>query len=174
MAAGPAMSARLDVSDVERSFGNMQDAAKKLRPAWASLRRPMRDDQTDHARKQAGPEGKWPRNSAKTIERARQMRRGRRKAMKAAKTKAKFSNKTKRQFRASRLLGSLPNRTVKVFQLGGDGLVGESKVKWSGAQQDGARVGRGSRIPARPFLWFSDAFLAQAEQVIADHIVGGR
>lgn len=170
------LSATVDFDDALRSMGNMEDAAKRLRPAWASLRRPMRDDQRDHAKAQAGPNGKWPRNSPKTIERARQMKRGRRKAKKRAKGRrketVKFTNKRgRRQFRASRLLGSLPNRTVQVQQLGGDGLRAFSRVPWSGVHQEGGRAGRGSRIPARPFLWLSSKFRDLVVSTLEDHIV---
>lgn len=164
-------SATVNIADALGDFARMEAAAKRLRPAWSSLRRPMRDDQADHAKAQAGPDGKWPKNSAKTVERRRQAARGRRRAMKAAKTKAKFSNK-RRQFRAGRLLGSLPNRTVKVQQLGSDGLLAISKVKWSGVHQEGGRAGRGSRIPARPFLWLSDRFKRQVVEAIEQHVLG--
>lgn len=163
-------SVRVDLSQVTHDFASMEAAAAKLRPVWGSLRRPMRDDQRDHARKQAGPEGKWPKNSAATIERRQQAKRGRRRAMKAAKT-GKFNNK-RRQFRASKLMGSMPNRTVKVQTLGGDGLQAISKVAWSGVHQEGGRVGRGSRIPARPFLWLSDGFKRAAVEALEKHIVG--
>lgn len=170
-------SVRVDLGDPMRGFAAMEDAAKRLRPAWAALRRPMRDDQRDHAKAQAGPAGKWPRNSPKTIERAKQMRRGRRKAKARAKgtrkETVKFSNRKRRQFRASRLLGSLPNRAVQVRQMGADGLVAFSRVPWSAIHQEGGRAGRGSRIPARPFLWLSDGFLSTAEKTIADHVAGG-
>lgn len=162
---------KVDLTQVTHDLASMEAAAAKLRPVWGSLRKPMRDDQSDHARKQAGPEGKWPKNAASTIERRQQAKRGRRRAMKAAKTKSKFSN-ARRQFRAPKLMGSMPNRTVKVQTLGGDGLQAISKVAWSGVQQDGGRVGRGSRIPARPFLWLSDGFMAKATDAIETHLVG--
>lgn len=166
-----AFTVKVDLGPANQSLAAMETAAKQLSPAWASLRRPMRDDQTDHAKKQAGPDGKWPKRSAKTEERARQFKRGGRKKMKAAKTKAKFTNKTKRQFRAGRLMGSLPNRTVKVQQLGKDGLMAASRVPWSGVHQDGGRVGRGSRVPARRFLWLSDGFKAKVTETIERHLV---
>lgn len=170
MAAGAFVSATVDLGDVERGLTGMQRKAERLRSAWISLRRPMRADQRDHARRQEGPEGKWPKRSATTDRRAAEMRSRAKRNVKAAKFTSK---KPRRHFRARRLLGSLPNRTVKVYALGAHGVVAESKVPWSGVHQDGGRVGRGSRIPARPFLWLSDRFLTQVEETLADHVAEG-
>ena len=50
-------------------------------------------------------------------------------------------------------------------------LRGESRVPWSGIHQDGGTAGRGSRIPARPFLWMSEEFLRLATDRIGNRLV---
>lgn len=168
------IAARLDVADVERHFRGMAGRAADLTPVWSALRSPMRADQRDHARAQSGPEGRWPRRAKATEDRARSHARGTRRRMRNAKRKAKFHDKPRRRFRATKLLGSMPNRTVKVQGLpASSGLVAWSMVPWSGAHQNGGRVGRGSLLPQRQFLWISNSFLEQAARIVEERIVGG-
>jgi hypothetical protein len=71
----------------------------------------------------------------------------------------------------SQLLGQLPD-TVIVRQKRGS-LIARSPVPWSDAHNEGATVGRGSRLPARGFVFISDPFMQLATARLADHVVGG-
>lgn len=68
-----------------------------------------------------------------------------------------------------RILGRLPS-AVKVT--GRNGVVTvASRASWSLAHQEGGRVGRGAVLPARPFLWISEAMLAAAAQISTAHVL---
>lgn len=55
-----------------------------------------------------------------------------------------------------RLLGRVP--TAYSWTAADDGLVGEHKIPWGAAHHDGAVVGHGARLPARPFAGFTESF----------------
>lgn len=104
------------------------ETAKVLR----GLRKPAKGDQLDHRRKQVGPQGPWPRLAPSTLERYAKM--GRR--------------------RNRRMLGRLS--TALMSSVSPTRLKITSRVKWAMAHQDGpTRVGRGSVVPQRQFLWIS-------------------
>jgi phage gpG-like protein len=104
-----------------------------LRPAWKDARPVLRADQREHAKKQAGPEGAWPARSSST-----RVRSGNRR-------------------RARKMLGRLPTSVSMRGER--QRMIMRSPVAWSGAHQEGDRVGHGARIPARPFVYVSDRAL---------------
>ena len=145
------ITATVNLTAVDRGWDAMAAAARNLTPAYQELRKPLRDDQRAHAKDKAGPDGAWPPKSALTI--ARERRRKRR---------------ASRRGRVRRLLGRLPS-VLKVLA-DRRRVAGVSGVRWSAAQQDGERVGKGARLPPRPFLWASPALIKTARKVLADQI----
>jgi hypothetical protein len=148
---GGAVSARLDLSDVDKGMESLRSV--RLRPVFNALRKPLRDDQKDHAADQAGPDGQWAPRAASTMARLSRRRRGR-----------TASGRRRRPRRPGRLLGRIP----RIFDVRASegGLVAENRAKYSLVHQEGGTVGRGARIPARPFLWFSGGFLTAAEEAL--------
>lgn len=69
-----------------------------------------------------------------------------------------------------RVLGKLPNAVRVVARRGM--VSAESRVPWSGAHQDGDKVGRGATLPARRFLWISDDMLQLANDHAAERVAG--
>ncbi len=138
------ITATVNLDGVERAFGRARTA--DLRPAFAMARKPLRDDQREHAKKQEGPDGSWaPRKSA-TRQRAQ----------------------SRRNRRPRKLLGRLPGAiAVKAER---DRVIGRSLVKWSGVHQDGGVAGRGARISARPFMWPSGAVVERVAGILADYV----
>jgi len=67
------------------------------------------------------------------------------------------------------LLGKLPS--ANTIRQRGQSLQGQNPIPWSAAHNDGDVVGRGSIIPSRPFLFFSDSFLDQADEAVVDHVI---
>ncbi|MGL5361487.1 MAG: phage virion morphogenesis protein [Bosea sp. (in: a-proteobacteria)] len=55
------LTAKVDLSDVERGLSALYERGQSARGALDYLRRPARRDQIDHGRKQSGPDGRWPR-----------------------------------------------------------------------------------------------------------------
>ncbi len=109
-----------------------------MRKTFIELKKPLRVDQKDHAKSKAGPEGAWVPRSLHT-----QPKRARR-----------------------RLLGRLPNAVS--YTTTATSLTAKSRIAWSGVHQDGGTAGRGSRIPARPFLWISSTVLDVAQKLFAE------
>lgn len=142
----PAIDVTVDIGDVEEGLAAMERRARALGPTMRTLVKPMKDDQRNHKSAKEGPDGSWPARAASTIARAH----GKRKLPRNP-------------------LGRLP--TAVAYAVTPSSITGTSKVRWSGAHQDGDRVGRGSRLPARPFLWLSDEFVNLAERELADALV---
>ena len=139
------LRASVDLSDAERGLSNLRNAGVNLRPAFAQMRKPFRDDQRAHAKAAEGPETSWPARAASTRKR---MGGGRRK----------------------KLLGRLPAAVSVKVESRAIWVV--SKVKWSDVHQTGGTVGHGARIPARPFLWVSDQMQDTAIAIVAKHLTG--
>lgn len=142
----------LDAREVERGFDRMSKTGRsQLGSAFKTIRPHMKVDQRDHASKQAGPESQWP--------------------PRAPSTTAKMRSARRRRRPLGRLVGAV------TYQASAAGVFATSRVPWSGVHQYGGKVGRGSVIPARPFLWISDKLLEIAMGVIGRHVVasfGGR
>lgn len=132
----------IDMGEVERSFDAMIRRGRNLGQAFRVIKPEMRADQRDHARAGEGPEGAWEPLAQSTLEKRASMGRLRRRPL-------------------GRLTAAVTYAASK------DGVIARSKVPWSGAHQDGAVVGRGSHLPARPFLWLSDKLISKAKEVIA-------
>jgi len=135
----------LAVAEVHLGFLDRARAilrAPDLRPAWKLIRKPVRADLRQHARRQEGPEGSWSPMSSRTKGRARAGRK-----------------------RPRKLLGRLPGALTTKLER--KRMILRSQVAWSAVHQEGGRVGRGARVPARPFLWASDKVLELAGGIIA-------
>lgn len=63
-----------------------------------------------------------------------------------------------------RLLGRLPT-AVRIYA-GRASVSAVSSVRWSAAHQEGATVGHGVKLPARPFLWASDGLRTTAAEYL--------
>jgi phage gpG-like protein len=160
--------AYIDLTEVDRALADLEARAKRLAPAFRELRKPLRLDQRDHARGEMGPGGKWPARSPLTEERRRAKNR-RVRLTKAMQTIA--PKKLRRRSTPNRLLGRLP--AAVIYKSGELFVRATSRVAWSGVHQEGGSVGRGSRIPARPFLWLSDAIIDKAKETLAAFVVKG-
>lgn len=123
---------RLDTRSVERGLRDVARRGRRLRPFFASMRRPAGQDQRNHARGRQGPQHRWPPLSAATRAKA-----GRRKP-----------------------LGKMTRASARTSRVSHSALVIRHKWQVSGVHQEGARsTGHGAEVPARPFLWFSDEFV---------------
>jgi len=145
-----AITTKIDFSDVDRGFRALVREGHS-RGALRALVRPMRADQKAHHKEQRGPESAWAPRARATVLKARK-------------------GKGLRRGRPKKLLGSLPNRTLVVTVKNGD-VVAYSKVPWSGIHQEGGTAGRGAKIPARPFLWLSEDFFAEAVEILAARLL---
>ena len=141
---------KFDRKDVERGLRAMARAGKS-RAGLQALKEPMKQDQRDHAKAQEGPEGKWAPRAPSSVERAKKGR--------GAGSKRRMRGPNRK------LLASLPRRTIQV-KVQARRIIAVSKVPWAGVHQHGGRAGKGSVIPARPFLWLSQEFLEKAQAML--------
>ena len=49
-------------------------------------------------------------------------------------------------------------------------LAAVSKIAWAAAHQEGGTVGRGAKLPARPFMWMSQWFVSLALRKLGEHL----
>lgn len=139
--------ATLDPDDAVAGLDAMERRAHALGAAFRALKGPLKLDQRDHAKKRMGPQGPW--------------------APQAASTRARRLSSPKH--RARRLLGRLP--TAVKYAATATSVSGTSRIAWSAAHADGDRVGHGVRLPAREFLWISNAMLVTAENALNTELV---
>jgi phage gpG-like protein len=141
------LSVSVDTAVVERSLAELERRGQDLRQPLRIIRKEMRGDQRDHARSKEGPSGKWPARARETV--------------RAARGKG----------RAKRFMGRLPSAVDYIAEQ--RRVVARSKVPWSGSHMEGDTVGKGVKLPARPFLWISDKLVEVAERVLTRFLVNG-
>lgn len=132
--------------DVSSPIAGLFEIDRATERAFRELARPLRNDQTNHARAQEGSDGKWePRQF-------RVRRSGRRKG-----------RLIRPKGRSRKILGRLP-RSYRM-QVSRRAMVVFSRAPWSAVHQDGGVVGNNqtrAKIPRREFLYASDEFMDQA------------
>lgn len=152
------LGVKVDDSSVQAGFRDVRDAGRRLEAVFRKLRQPMRRDQADHAREEAGPDGPWPARTTKA--RTRKM---------FAKVRRRKGQPAQAEvFRFTGLLGVLPD-VIQVKAIGAT-VFARSPIKWAKAHADGDVVGRGSTLPARPFLYVSEKLGELATEMIGDHL----
>lgn len=144
----------VDLTAVDRGLAALRARAADLAPAFRDLRKPLRVDIREHARAKEGPDNAWPAKSPFTLERERRAR-----------------ARAGRKRGGRRLLGRLPGAlTIAADRTR---VIAVSKARWSSVHQDGGKVGRGARVPARPFLWVSGKLRELARKRLEGHVLGG-
>ena len=154
------VSAFVDLRDVESGLRRMQMAGKDLRPLFKRVKSDMRADMRDHAKSEEGPSGKWPSLDPDTLAKRSRQGQGRRHRGKKKRRRKAFGKK----------LGRLPRAFAVTYSR--SFIRATSRVKWSGAHQGGAIVGKGSRLPDRTFLWASSGLLQIVARKAVDYLVG--
>jgi phage gpG-like protein len=134
---------RVELEAVYTAFRGLLATAKDHRAAFRDAVKPLRADQRAHAKAKMGPDASWPSRSP----------------LSRAKSGAKA--RTRRR----RLLGRLP--TALMSKVSPTSLQLISRAKWSAVHMTGGRVGHGAKLPARPFLWASDAVLETIAKIFA-------
>lgn len=160
------LDAFIDLTQVDRALADVETRAKRARPAFRELRKPLRVDQRQHAREESGPNGKWEQRATGTINRMKAHARNKR-----ANRKRLHPKTFKRQSMSSRILGRLPNALIVTA---GDLFVRvTSRVDWGGIHQAGGRVGKHATVPKRVFLWLSDEIVRISRDKLLEHVLTG-
>jgi phage gpG-like protein len=157
-----------DVGEIDRAFDDVELRARRMGPAFRELRKPMRGDQREHARRAEGPGGHWPARAPATEE--RRLRRNRR--LRIPKALRLISPvKTQRRSTPAAILGRLP-RALRIDS-GELWVRATSRATFGGSHNEGAMVGRrrSVKLPRREFVWVSDEFIAKCEFVFLSHLV---
>lgn len=143
------LTARVDTSGVDSQLRKLARAGQDIAPLLREAKKPLRTDIREHQRTTRGPDGPWSARASSTLRKRGRTKSGRR--------------------RRTRLLGRLPT-SLSILVVGRDTLVARSKVPWAYVHQEGGRVGRGARIPARPFLYFGREFIDDVEQALGVYL----
>ncbi len=133
----------VSIVEVERALDRVGRFGMDMGKIHEALRRPLMRDQREHRSKQTGPGGAWRPLSPFTIE----------------KQKAQARRKGKRRPRL--MLGKLP--TAFKIEVTRQSLKLTSRVKWSGAHQEGNSA---DELPARPFFWLSPKVMREFVAII--------
>ncbi|HWU91602.1 MAG TPA: hypothetical protein VN253_30250 [Kofleriaceae bacterium] len=142
------MTAIVHRTSFQAVFAGLDGIARAGRGIHRELKKLVQDDQRDHAKQRTGPSGLWAPRALATVRRMR------------------LEGVRRRPL--GKLLGAGVSYRANRAQ-----IVGESKIKWSGVHQEGGKVGRGATVPARPFLWLSEAMIERALAYVADVRVRG-
>ena len=160
---------------IEVKLGGFDRAARRLiraganvKPAFQKARRGVRKDQREHMSGQEAPKKKvWaPLAQSTRARRLQRLRRGTRVSTKRGK-RGNLKKKVQRQLNRVLSKKMITARNAKI-KIGRSFVRITSKV--GRAHQEGKRVGHGSKLPKRPFLYFSEALQAAVKQRIADHL----
>lgn len=154
---------KFDGRRADKRYKKAKLAAGDLRPVFRQMKPVLKTDTARHFNAQQGPDGPWPGRS-----------RGRWK-----KIRGKSGNTYKRGKRAGALnarglkkyraqLGRL--RGVYTWRTAKKRMEMHSRVPWSNIHQEGGVAGRGSRIPARTFLWAGPVALRTYEKLAVEHV----
>lgn len=160
-----------DDAELVQALKRMREHRGSFKPVFDELKKPFREDLKAYARRQEGPDGHWPARKPSTDERYR------RRFSQRTSLKGK-SGPVRRKLvrrRSRKLLGKLPSAvTFKTFK-GRGGSSGSiqavSKVPWSEIMNSGGPVGHGAVLPAREFLFVSDAIQKLAADRMAAFVV---
>lgn len=157
-----------NLAEIDDAFSDVIERARRLRPAFVALRKPLRGDQREHAKEAKGPDGAWPARSPVT-EARRRMRNRRIRQTKAMRTIS--PRPSKRRSSPKALLGRLPR--AMIVTLGDLFIRATSRASWSGSHNKGDKVGHGRKVelPRRTFMYLSNTILRIATEVIAGHLV---
>ncbi len=128
--------AHVDLRDVEKAFTGLDRRAANSRDFFRRQKAPAKRDVRTAGRRQRGPnDERWPGRARSTL--------------------ARHPGRA-----GKRLLGALTSTWKSAVSA--HGLVLESPIPWARAHHDGATVGNGARLPARPFIGFSDDYVEAA------------
>jgi phage gpG-like protein len=155
----------VELNDVFDGLDAMVRAGRDLRPVWQRARKDLRDDLKQHFDEAKGPDGTWAPRAQSSIDRILRTGGRRKNVTKKGVVKKRAARRLKNQ------LGRL--RTAWRITYNARQIEAASIVKWAGVHQWGGTAGRGSRIPARPFAWASDALVGKIAVGVRDHIARG-
>jgi phage gpG-like protein len=134
---------------VIRGLAKLEKAGKDMRPVFRQLKRPLIDDLKAIAASEQGPDGPWPSLSVSAARRRK-----------------------KSQF--PQMLGEMahkPGNTVVSQRK--QSIRARNKVGFSGMHQEGYTTPTGGKVPARPFMYFREQWLAEANKRILEHLEKG-
>lgn len=166
---------RVDISDVLRGFDLMLARSSDLSLVFRDLREYLKDEIAEHFANEEGPGGAWVGRAASTEARAQHemlnapRRRGKGRAVRVGPMLRQRRTLRNRK----RLLGRFRAVGAYFFKTTATSLTMWPRGPWAAIHQYGGIAGKGSKIPARPFLWISDDVVRRFEEALHLHIMSG-
>lgn len=156
------------LDDVLSGFDLLKARSSDLRPVFRQMRRFVMADERQHFDNHEGPDGPWAPRARSSITKILAGR-GKKSGI-VSRGKRKGQIKRHHQRRLDSQLGRLRGATeISITQ---SALVDRSLPKWAGVHQFGGTVGHGAVLPARPFMYASDAVMDLYRNRLLEHIGG--
>jgi len=145
----------LDLRDIDRATRRMLRRSRDLRRIWNRLKKPFRRDQKRHIVEQRGPDGsKFQGLATSTIQKKL--------------TRKSYTQKGRLRKSAQRKLGRILSAKLvsrAKMKASAKELRITAKGEMTAAHQHGGVVGKGSRLPARPFMYVDDAMIKRLQSL---------
>jgi len=158
----------VDVSDVIEGLRGMMARGQDLRPIFRDVRELLKLDVEEHFANQQGDDGQWAPRARSSIER---MRGAKGMTRRRGKLKGSFTKRGARAFVGQ--LGRFKYVNTYKFDVTATSISMRARGAWAGAIQYGSTGHNGARVPARPFLWASEALVARFGDALQTHLRGG-
>ncbi len=158
----------VDVRDVLKGLDAMRAAGRDLRPVFRQVRKDLKEDVQEHFFHNEGPDGRWAPYARSTLDRALHRRGFRRKR---GVQRGHFTARGEKWARNQ--LGRLKWPSAWKIKMDAQTMVMAARTGWAGVHQFGGVVGKGSVIPARPFMWASDKMVTTFEHALVGHLLSG-
>lgn len=128
----------------------------------------FRKDQVQHMKEQEGPKGKWPGLAQATID--KRLGRGGKagKFTKRGKLKKRYAKSVARVLSGRLITKAKVRLFPNAIMIEASGRLNPGMT---GIHQDGGVAGKGSRIPARTFMWVSEEFARAAAAEMAKILI---
>lgn len=144
----------LDLGDVDRLFDGMERRAGDADRFLATQRGPVLRDHRQYASQRKGPDGTaWAPLAPST----RKKRRKRKRGTKSGKPLGKLPKLLRGKVRGGELVVDLPSTVAHIGKV----------------HQSGGAVGRGARVPARPFVGLTEERAAEIAEDYAAFVASG-
>jgi phage gpG-like protein len=167
------MQVRFKDREVRRALDKLAKAPKGLVKVFRQLKKPLAARLAQAAEHESGPDGAWPRRAPATEKRLQARPAQRVKTVRERRRRGRSGplRQTKVVTLHPNILGSLAS-SVGVRATNRPSVIARSSGAMAVAHNEGAIVGRGSRIPARPFVFFPGGFPEMAVVRIETFLLG--
>lgn len=160
---------KIDDTDVIRAINSMSDAGKNFPKVMRQTSNDLRRTLGSLAANQTGPDGRWDDREEGADARAKRRQAKVKRGRKSKAGKRSGARQSVSFLGGKKLLGQLPD-TVS-YKADALSATARSPVPWAGAHNEGATVGRGSKLPKRTFVWVPPEVLQRLVKRMLEKVI---